>query len=338
MDIPRIDIGPLYHGPSAARDGVDQAIMAAAGQSGFMTITGFPAAIPVDADTRHDLLRLFALPLNSQRKLWRQKFLASQPNVYRGWFPAQDGAVTAKEGIDMGPDVAHGAAVVDPADPLREATPLPDEAELPGWRATAGRYYRGLEETGRLLMQSVARGLGLPDHSFDDAFTGGISTLRLLHYPVRHAAELAAIDDPALWVEHNGGRYVVNGRAHVDSGFMTLLAQDGVPGLQARSHAGEWVDVPPEEGTLAVNFGKVLDRWTGGRINATEHRVIGMGQPRYSVPFFLEPRVDAEIRPLPLPGIAPFAPFLFGDYLWATITKFVEFHGMEGLRAPLRAA
>lgn len=338
MDIPRIDIGPLYSGPSAARDAVDQAIMAAAGQSGFMTITGFPAAIPVDAATRHDLLRLFSLPLAEQRKLWRQKFLPSQPNIYRGWFPAQPGAVTAKEGIDMGPDVAHGPAVGDPADPLREATPLPDEAVLPGWRATAARYYRGLEETGRLLMQSVARGLGLPDHTFDSAFTGGISTLRLLHYPVRDTADLAAIEDPALWVEHKGARHVVNGRAHVDSGFMTLLAQDGVPGLQARSHAGEWVDVPPEEGTLAVNFGKVLDRWTGGRIKATEHRVIGMGQTRYSVPFFLEPRVDAEIRPLPLPGIAPFAPFLFGDYLWATITKFVEFHGMEGLRAPLRAA
>lgn len=338
MDIPRIDIGPLYHGPSAARDAVDQAIMTAAGQSGFMTITGFPPAIPVDAATRRDLLRLFALPIAAQRQLWRQKFLPGQPNVYRGWFPVQPGAVTAKEGIDMGPDIAHGAAVIDPADPLREATPLPDEATLPGWRATATRYYLGMEETGRLLMRAVARGLGLAELTFDDAFIGGISTLRLLHYPVRDEAALAAIDDPALWVEHQGGRFVVNGRPHVDSGFMTLLAQDGVAGLQARAHDGAWHDVPPEEGTLAVNFGKVLDRWTGGRIKATEHRVIGRGQARHSIPFFLEPRVDAEIRPLPLPGIAPFAPFLYGDYLWATTTKFVEFHGMEHLRAPRRAA
>jgi hypothetical protein len=32
-----------------------------------------------------------------------------------------------------------------------------------------------------------------------------------------------------------------------------------------------------------------------------------------------------------------FEPFLYGDYLWATTTQFVEFKGMEALRAP-RAA
>jgi hypothetical protein len=33
-------------------------------------------------------------------------------------------------------------------------------------------------------------------------------------------------------------------------------------------------------------------------------------------------------------GIEPFAPFYFGDYLWSTMTRFVEFHGLEGLRRP----
>ena len=32
-----------------------------------------------------------------------------------------------------------------------------------------------------------------------------------------------------------------------------------------------------------------------------------------------------------------FEPFLYGDYLWATTTQFVEFKGMEGLRRPRRA-
>ncbi len=92
-------------------------------------------------------------------------------------------------------------------------------------------------------------------------------------------------------------------------------------------------DVPPEEGTLAVNFGKLLERWTGARIEATEHRVIGSGQPRRSIPFFYEPRTNAVIAPLPLPGVS-FEPFQYGDYLWSTMTKFVEFHGLEGLRRP----
>ena len=238
----------------------------------------------------------------------------------------------------MGPDCTYGPGVVDPADPLREATPLPDEHALPEWRTAVRAYYIGMERTARALMGSLARGLGLDEASFDSAFEGGISTLRLLHYPLRSQASLAAIEDAGLWVEHQGRRVYVAGAPHVDSGFLTLLAQDGVEGLQARGRDGVWLDVPPTEGTLAVNFGKVLERWTGGRIKATEHRVVGAGRERYSIPFFYEPRVDAEIAPLPLPGIEPFEPFLFGDYLWATTTKFVEFKGMESLRPPRRPA
>jgi isopenicillin N synthase-like dioxygenase len=136
---------------------------------------------------------------------------------------------------------------------------------------------------------------------------------------------------------HRECRHYVTGAPHVDSGFLTLLAQDGVPGLQARHRNGEWVDVPPVEGTLAVNFGKVLERWSAGRIKATEHRVIGTGRERLSIPFFYEARADAEIRPLPMDPAGAFEPFLYGDYLWATTTQFVEFKGMEALRRP-RAA
>jgi isopenicillin N synthase-like dioxygenase len=335
--IPRIDIGPLFGPASASRDATDRAIMDASSAYGFMTVTGLPPTVPIDPATRRNLLRLFALPAHEQRMLWRQKFDPAQPNVYRGWFPKQEGAVTCKEGIDMGPDCAHGPSVVDTSDPLREATPLPAEAALPGWRATVTAYYRGMELTGRGVMRSVARGLGLEETAFDQTFEGGISTLRLIHYPQRSAEQLAAVKDPDLWVMHHGKRVYVSGKAHVDSGFVTLLAQDGVAGLQARAHDGTWLDVEPREGTLAVNFGKVLELWTGGRIKATEHRVIGTGQARHSIPFFYEPRVDAEVAPLDLPGSAPFAPFLYGDHLWAATTKFVEFHGMEGLRKPRRA-
>ena len=103
--------------------------------------------------------------------------------------------------------------------------------------------------------------------------------------------------------------YVV-GAAHTDSNFMTLLAPDGASGLQARSRDGGWTDVPPHEHSLAVNFGQVLERWCGGRIKATEHRVIVTGQERYSIPFFYEARADAEISPLPMDDPDSFDPFL----------------------------
>jgi isopenicillin N synthase-like dioxygenase len=326
--IPLIDIRTLFGGSSPARDFTDQAIMEAAATPGFMVVSGFPPDVPTGPAARAELLRLFRLPENETRKLWRQKFDPAHPNVYRGWFPLQQGFVTAKEGIDMGPDVVHGISVVRSDDPLRELTPLPSAEALPGWRESVAAYYRAMDKVSQALMRAIARGLSLEEHFFDQAFHKGLSTLRLLRYPIR--------TDPTVWVTHDGGRCYVNGAPHVDSGFLTLLAQDGVPGLQARHRDGTWLDVPPADEGLAVNFGKVLERWCGGRIQATEHRVIGTGRERMSIPFFYEACADAEIRPLPQDEAASFEPFLYGDYLWATTTQFVEFKGMESLRKPMR--
>ncbi|HEX3847839.1 MAG TPA: 2OG-Fe(II) oxygenase family protein [Steroidobacteraceae bacterium] len=334
--IPIVDIGPLFGPPSPSRDLADRALMSASATFGFLAARGCPPEIPLGRAARAELLRLFELPSGETRKLWRQKFDPAHANVYRGWFPLQQGFLTAKEGIDMGGDVLHGPAVVCAEDPLRETTPLPSDEALPGWRAAVREYYRAMETVSQALMRSIARGLALDEHFFDAAFEKGLSTLRLLRYPVRVDAARVAESDPGVWVMHQGQRFYVNGAPHVDSGFLTLLAQDGIAGLQARHLDGTWLDVPPMEDALAVNFGKVLERWSGGRLRATEHRVIGNGRERMSIPFFYEARADAEIRPLPMDPAAAFEPFLFGDYLWATTTKFVEFKGMEGLRKPLR--
>jgi isopenicillin N synthase-like dioxygenase len=334
--IPCIEIGPLFGMRSLERDLTDRAIMAAAATSGFMVVKGFPPDVPASREARTELLRLFELPQSETRKLWRKKFDPAHSNVYRGWFPLQSGFLTAKEGIDIGGDVVHGPGVVCSGDPLREPTPLPSAAALPGWRESVAAYYRGMERVSQVLMRAIARAFSLEEHFFDQAFDRGLSTLRLLRYPVRTDVDQAARSDPNLWVTHRGARFYVNGAPHVDSGFLTLLAQDGVSGLQARHLDGTWLDVPPADDGLAVNFGKVLERWCGGRIKATEHRVIGAGWERMSIPFFYEARADAEIRPLPMDGADTFEPFLYGDFLWATTTQFIEFKGMESLRKPMR--
>lgn len=331
--IPAIDVGALFAADPRARAVTDAAIMEAAVSTGFMLVQAVPEAVPTGRRARAELLRLFELPAASLQPLWRQKFAPAHPNVYRGWFVLQRGFPTAKEGIDMGADVAYGPGVVVDSDPLREATPLPAEALLPGWRGSVAAYYRGMELLANALMRSIARGLGLPEQFFDSSFERGLSTLRLIRYPVREDLDPA---DAQLWVSHAGERRYLIGIPHADSGFLTVLAQDGVAGLQARHSSGEWVDVPPSEGTLAVNFGKVLERWSGGRIKATEHRVLGSGRERYSIPFFYEARAEAEIAPLPVAAAAQFEPFLYGDYLWATTTQFVEFAGLGQLRKPLR--
>src|SRR5271166_1292280 len=173
-DIPVIDVGVLFGAPTPQRDRADRAVMGAAARSGFFVARGFPAGLPIGRRSRAELLRLFQLSERDIHALWRRKFDSSHANVYRGWFPLQKGFLTSKEGIDLGPDVAYGPSVVCAEDPLREATPLPPEAALPGWRDSVSRYYRGMVQASAALMRSIARGLMLPEQFFDHAFDKGL--------------------------------------------------------------------------------------------------------------------------------------------------------------------
>jgi len=63
----------------------------------------------------------------------------------------------------------------------------------------------------------------------------------------------------------------------------------------------------------------------GGRIRATEHRVLGRGVERNSIPFFYEARADATIAPLPIDPPDRFVPFEYGDFLWKRMTSLWSF-------------
>lgn len=328
---PPIAAAALFGGPSPERDAADRIIAAAAREIGFMTLVDLPPSLAPTLEQAVDLARIFRLPETARRRLWRRKFAPENPNLYRGMFPPQPGERTLKEGIDLGPDIVSGApGRVDKRDPLMEPTPLPDEAELPGWRTRASQVYEARLAVGMALLGALMRGLGVPESAYAALFAKGASTLRLLRYPARSEDGTAPPD--AYVTAADGARRLLGGAPHVDSGFVTLLWQDGRGGLEVRGRDGSWRAVPPIEGALVVNFGALLWRWTGGAVRATEHRVLAPSGERLSIPFFLEPAVDAVIRPLDGLGGAPFEPFVYGDHLWAAMCRFVEFRGMEGLR------
>jgi isopenicillin N synthase-like dioxygenase len=264
---------------------------------------------------RAELLRFFTLPHAAKRALARNHSDPTQPLVMRGWFERGDDDPSYYEGMDVGPDIAHGHRAIALEEPLRQATPLPSEEALPGWREAARAYYLGMESVAASLLSALARGLGIAEGELLAPFRSGVSTLRFLRYPRRAPSEAA--NSSELYVTHAGARRMLSGGAHTDFGFITLLAQHGVGGLQARHSNGDFVDVPVIDDALAVNFGKLLERWTGGRIKATEHRVLSLGEERFSIPFFQEPSPDAVIAPLPIAGAAPFEPFAYGDHVWA---------------------
>ena len=331
--IPAIDVSPLFDG-SAPSPATERLLCEAACDVGFMTIRGVPEPDAIGDAARASLLRIFALRGDGQRRLWKKNFAPENPNLYRGWFPLEAGEPRSREGFEIGPDLVRTLPDDGSDDLLYEPSVLPSDHEFPGWRDDAARYYEAMERIGYALLAAISRGIGVPERIFRDAFRDGISTLRLLRYPARDPAVALAPELEKYFLTWRGERVELVCGAHVDSGLVTILSQCGVPGLQARSANGDWVEVPPEPEAFAVNFGGLLARWTGGRVRATRHRVVSSGVERFSIPFFFEPRPDTVIAPLPLDGIEPFEPFQFGDHLWATTTKFPENFGLGHLRPP----
>ena len=109
-------------------------------------------------------------------------------------------------------------------------------------------------------------------------------TLRLAHYPRQDVVE-----------DNEFGL-----APHPDTSFMTLLAQNAVPGLSIRLPNGRWLDAPSLPGSFLVNGGDLLRRWTNERFLATPHRVINRsGQERYAIPFFMDCSYDWRMACVP---------------------------------------
>ena len=87
---------------------------------------------------------------------------------------------------------------------------------------------------------------------------------------------------------------------HTDNSMMTCLAQANIPGLAVRMPSGHWRLVEIIPGTLLVNTGNVLVRWTNDQFLSTKHRVINTHTAdRYSIPVFFGPNADAMIEVVP---------------------------------------
>ncbi|MEQ1874384.1 MAG: 2OG-Fe(II) oxygenase family protein [Ilumatobacteraceae bacterium] len=187
---------------------------------------------------------------------------------------------------------------------------------LPGFRDSVVAYERVMVQLAERLVDIIAVVLDDSDRVIPRSFERPTTWLRLLHYPAQPST---APDD------------LYGSAPHTDFGFITLLAQDDVGGLQVQSPDGAWIDAPPREGTFVMNVGQMLHQWSNGVLRATPHRVINRsGRERYSVPFFFDPNVATEIAPLPSciepQTPARFEPLIFGDYLRAELRAGYQRH------------
>ena len=151
------------------------------------------------------------------------------------------------------------------------------------------------------IMRAIALGMDLPEHFFDELVDAGDCNLRLLHYP------------PVSKDVFEKNPVQVRAGEHSDYGSITLLFQDSHGGLQVRSPKDTYVDVVPIPGTIVVNAGDLLARWSNDRIKSTRHRVVeppkrvddetpggsNIYPARYSIAYFCNPNMTAFIDALP---------------------------------------
>jgi isopenicillin N synthase-like dioxygenase len=292
-DIPLIDIAPLRGDDAARRAEVAGAIGAASRGTGFFLVSGHGVPAGIVDGAFAAAREVFALPAASKREL-----AIARHGHNRGYVGLGVEALDEKVGADL--KEAYNLVWTDGSSRPPNIWP-----ELPGWRESAQACFDAMLDVGRRLHTAFALDLGLDADFFADKLDAPMATLRLLHYPVAFGADAPAGQAGA--------------GAHTDYGNLTLLATDGVAGLQVRRRGGGWIDVPTVAGAFVCNIGDCLMRWSNDVYVSTPHRVMPPPRERYSIAFFLDPNPDALVAALPgcvAAGEPPrYAPVTAQEYL-----------------------
>ncbi len=278
IGIPVVDLA-LFQQPGTKQDFV-KAIGRAYEEVGFVAVTNHGIDHDLVERFYHQVKAFFGMPREAKKK-YEIVELAGQ----RGY--TSFGREHAK-GSDA-PDLKEfwqfgqpgGAETLDPGE-------YPDNlevAELPEFNRTGMELYQNFEQSGRLLLQSIALHLGLDEHYFDAGIHNGNSILRAIHYP-------------PITEEPNTS---IRSEQHEDINLITLLVGASADGLQVLNMQGEWVPVNTTPDMIVVNVGDMLQRLTNGRLKSTTHRVVNPPRDqwhtsRLSVPFFLHPRSEVPLN------------------------------------------
>jgi isopenicillin N synthase-like dioxygenase len=294
--IPVIDFGPFFAGERGALEELAPQVRHACENVGFFYAAnhGVPEelidrafaasrrfhALPLDDKLKLRLSEnnIGYLPINASVQGASKVHQATRPNQNESFFISHD------RGPDH-PDVLAGK-------PLRGRNQWPPEVPggLPGLRADMMGYFHALGAMCDRMLPAFAAALDMPPDFFAPFFANeGHANLRFLHYPPQDA------DEDNLF-----------GQApHTDNSFMTALARTDVPGLAVRlppngPSGGEWFPPPVIPGTLLINLGNIMRRWSNDRFLSTPHGVLNdSGTDRYSIAYFHSPNPDSVIECLP---------------------------------------
>ena len=297
--IPVIDLEPLLTDADAGLARVAAEMGAACRGVGFFYVVnhGVPARLIADAFAKSRAF--FASPV--EEKIDVSMDVIGANRGYSGFMRESldpEHGRDKKEAFNIGLELAPHDPGLLSGEPYRALNGWPN---TPGFRETFLTYFDACLELGQRLHRAFARDLGLDRDFFVDKLQRPLATLRLLRYPPEPVGEIGA-------------------GTHTDYGNITLLATDGVGGLEVRTRGGDWLAAPSVPGAFVVNIGDCLMRWTNDVYVSTPHRVVSRGAgERYSIAFFLDPNPFAKVEAIPsclAPGAkAKYPPILAHEYL-----------------------
>ena len=310
-----VDFSLFLHGTPSQRLSAASSILHGFQTAGFVYLSSHSISEQVIKNVFSTSAAFFRRPLSEKEKLgW------TTPQANRGYVShgrEKVSALLSKE------EVAKLKAQVPD---LKESFEIGREGEegLPNnwpsgdtdFKEVMTSFHDRCKELHIQVMRAIAVGMGLEEGYFDGFTDVGDNTLRLLHYP----------SVPKDVFKKN--KMQVRAGEHTDYGSITLLFQDDRGGLQVKSPGGTFVDATPIPGTVVVNSGDLLARWSNDTIKSTTHRVVEPPSPeegdvhpaRYSVAYFCNPNFSSQIEAIEgtygaEKGEKKYAAINSGDYL-----------------------
>jgi len=243
----------------------------------------------------------------------KMKIHIGNSDVFRGYTPLGKELTNAKydwhECVDFGLDLEPNHPEVIAGNQLLGPNQWPENQ--PNFRKALESHWDLMILLGRRITEGLAMSLGFDKKKFARFMNKSHSFMRISNYPPYGKDQ-----------EENMGDGI---GAHIDYGFLTILLQDNIGGLEVKNADNEWVSAPMIPGTFLINIGHMIQRWTNDYYKATVHRVIPpKHETRCSLPFFFEPNFDAIVVPLDTfcskNNPPRYKPFHFGNYLESKFT------------------
>jgi len=296
--IPVIDFAPfrLAEDTSDKRQTANE-LVTAFKEVGFVYLKNHGIESDVVDNAFDKSARFFNLPMETKLKLaWED------PRSNRGYVqPGRERVTQSSDPVEIArlrasaPDSKESIEIGRDWDPTWKNM-WPSHADAPGFKQTFLDFYRTCHDLHVEVMRAIALGLDLEERWFDAKVDEQSHNLRLLNYPPVQRKLL----------EQDGQ---ARAGAHSDYGTLTFVFQDMIGGLEVQNpHTKYFHAATPIPGTIVVNIGDLLSRWSNDVLRSTLHRVVapprsasqGDTTPRrQSIAFFCNPNAGENIECIP---------------------------------------